>query len=145
MPLMYHRRNTCQVAKFLSERPSDGCREAELLGIPLRKCGGKSAEVVVAENKPGVRDPQKLKTGNLELAKDRTDEEPLDAPARLDISYMSSNPGWSAPTVNYGSHQDSFRIVGVVDGKWKAVRKCPVETTIRLRMYSAKYLQGLDV
>jgi len=47
--------------------------------IPPRKCGGKSAEVVVAENKPGVRDPRKLETGNLEAAKDRTDEEPLTA------------------------------------------------------------------
>ncbi len=45
--------------------------------IPPRKCGGKSAEVVVAEHKPGVRDPRKLETGNLETAKDRTDEEPL--------------------------------------------------------------------
>ena len=47
--------------------------------IPPRKCGGKSAEVVVAENKPGVRDPHKLETGNLEAVKDRTDEESLTA------------------------------------------------------------------
>jgi hypothetical protein len=45
--------------------------------IPRRKWRGRSAEVVVAENKPGVRDPHKLETGNLEAVKDRTDEEPL--------------------------------------------------------------------
>ena len=38
--------------------------------IPPRKCGGKSAEVVVAENKPGVIGPCKLETGNLEAVKD---------------------------------------------------------------------------
>ena len=47
--------------------------------IPPRKCGGKSAEVIVAENKPGVTDPLKLETGNLECVKDRTDEEPITA------------------------------------------------------------------
>jgi len=47
--------------------------------IPRRKWRGKSAEVVVAENKPGVRDPHKLETGNLGTVKDRTDEEPITA------------------------------------------------------------------
>lgn len=47
--------------------------------IPPRKCGGKSAEVVVTESKPGVSDPHKLETGNLGTVKDRTDEEPLTA------------------------------------------------------------------
>jgi hypothetical protein len=47
--------------------------------IPRRKWHGKSAEVVVAENKPGVRDPHKLETGNLETVKDRTDKEPITA------------------------------------------------------------------
>ncbi|MFV0336975.1 MAG: hypothetical protein ACK5LK_01855 [Chthoniobacterales bacterium] len=45
--------------------------------ISRRKCRGKSAEVIVAENKPGVKDPYKLETGNLEAVKDRTDEEPI--------------------------------------------------------------------
>src|SRR3981189_3236985 len=44
--------------------------------IPRRKCHGKSAEVVVAENKPGtVRGPRKHETGKLESVKGRTDEE----------------------------------------------------------------------
>ena len=47
--------------------------------ILRRKWRGKSAEVVVAENKPGATGPCKLETGNLEAVKDRTDEEPLTA------------------------------------------------------------------
>jgi hypothetical protein len=47
--------------------------------IPCRKWHGKSAEVVVADDKPGVMDPRKLETGNLETVKDRTDEEPITA------------------------------------------------------------------
>ena len=45
--------------------------------IPRRKWRGKSAEVIVMVNKPGVIGPLKLETGNLETMKDRTDEESL--------------------------------------------------------------------
>lgn len=47
--------------------------------IPRRKWRGKSAEVVVANSKPGATGPCKLETGNLEFVKDRTDEESLTA------------------------------------------------------------------
>ena len=44
--------------------------------IPRRKCHGKSAEVVVANSKPGAgRGPLKQETGKLDAVKDRTDEE----------------------------------------------------------------------
>ena len=53
--------------------------------IPRRKCHGKSAEVVVAENKPGtVRGPRKHETGKLESVKGRTDERILDRVEDID-------------------------------------------------------------
>jgi len=63
----------------------------------------------------------------------------------LDISYVPSNPGRVSPTVNHSSNQDGFRVVCVVNGKRKAVRKCPVEAAICLWMNSTKYFQGLNV
>jgi len=63
----------------------------------------------------------------------------------LDIFYVAANPRRFSATVNDSSNQDGFRIVGVVDGKRKAVRKCPLEAAICLRMNSAKYFQTLNV
>jgi len=60
--------------------PAAGSPEGERSEAnPVAERRGKSAEVVIAENKPGATGPCKLETGNLEAVKDRTDEEPLTA------------------------------------------------------------------
>lgn len=63
----------------------------------------------------------------------------------LGIFNVPPNPRRLAAAIHHSANHHGLRVVGVVNGEGKSVRKRPVKTAIRLRVNSKQYLQGLHV
>jgi len=91
--------------------------------------------------------------GRTTFAKNSVAERPRTAAERSEVGWSGSlgifnvppDPGRFTATIHHSANHNCLRVVGVVNGEWKSIRKRPVKTAIRRRMNPKHYLQGLHV